>query len=102
MLGKHRIVAGGVPLDGRTRPRVARVPGGDERVPLQPALVVPRHVETSEAVDVTLEPLDEVDVRGVVDCEPGPSPLHPPIPRADVLADVAAVDLRVHRLAVFD
>ena len=76
----------------------------DDRVALEPAWVVARDVEPAQEGVVEaafgVEPADEVDVRGVVGRPIGAPPLHPAVPRADVLADVAAVDLRAERRAV--
>ena len=83
---------------------VADVAERDERVPAQPARVVPRHVEPVELVDqlarVGLEPRDQIDVRGRVGLQLRAPPLDAAVPRADVLADVAAVDLRAELGAV--
>src|SRR5262249_56169836 len=48
VLREHRVVAARVVLDQRARAPVADVSSRDERVPLQPAAVVPRHVEAGE------------------------------------------------------
>src|SRR6266516_6770120 len=82
----------------------ADVPGRDERIPLQPACVVSRHVEAVVATDELLpvggQPLDERDVRLAGGRRVGAALLDPAVPRTDVLADVAAVDLRAEVLAV--
>src|SRR5262249_12068429 len=72
----------------------------DQRVPAKVAWVLAREVEALVArpqfVVRELEPLDERDVRLGACRRPlaGPSLLDAAVPRADVLADVAAVDLR--------
>src|SRR5579884_2158099 len=78
----------------------AHVACRDERVEPQAATVVPRHVEPLEAppqvVGVAPQPLDEGDVRGRILAQrlAGSPLLDAAVPRADVLADIAAVDLR--------
>src|SRR5581483_11046655 len=100
VLGEHGIVAVRMALDLGANAAVTDVSRGDERIALQPARVVPRHVEALEGADVALEPLDEVDVGAPVGVEARAAPFDAAVPRADVLADVAAVDLRAERLPV--
>src|SRR5439155_4613593 len=84
----------------------AGVPEHDERVAAQVARIVPWHEEPvvarGQLLVRGLEPIDERDVR----LRPlrrrlaGAPLLDSPVPRADVLADVAAVDLIPEFLAV--
>ena len=95
------------PRNGSASSLVARptdVAERDERVTPKPARVVPRHVQPVELLDerraVDLEPVGERDgrhrvVRKWLPCTPL---LHASVPRADVLADVAAVDAIVERV----
>ena len=89
----------------RRRARLA-VLEGDRRVPLQQAAVVARDeqpvVAAAELVRVGLQPLDERDDRlgAVRQRLAGAALLDAAVPRADVLADVAAVDLGAEVLAV--
>src|SRR4051794_9296692 len=82
------------------------VPRGDRRVALEPAPVVVRDVETREALAKVVrlggEPVDERDVRlRAIRKRPiGPPLLDSAVPRADVLADVAAVHLHTEMLVV--
>ena len=65
MLAEQRVVAVGVPLHRRALGGAADVAGRDERVPAQPARIVPRDVEAvvplDQLVPVRLEPVDERD-----------------------------------------
>ena len=99
MGGEHRVVALGVPAERRARARlvVAGVPERDECVAPEPARVVPGDVEAAEQVLVEgrllAEPGEQVDVGRLVGLVGAATALDPAVPRADVLADVAAVDL---------
>src|SRR5207247_2467521 len=76
-------------------------------VSLEPTRIVTRHEETvvacCELARVGAEPVDEgnVRLRAVRQRAAVPPLLDPAIPRADVLADVAAVDLRAEVPAVW-
>jgi hypothetical protein len=106
VLAQHEIVVVDVAAHGRA----LRVPGdvarGDERVPLQPACIVSRHeqtvVTTLELGHVGLEPVEERHVRlGAFRQQVAASALlDAAVPRAHVLADVAAIDLRLELFAV--
>src|SRR6266516_3053401 len=88
----------------RVPPGEARVAAGvaerDERVPAQVARIVVGHEEPvvalGQPVVGSLEPVDERDVRlrARRRLEARTAFLDPAVPRTDVLADVAAVDLR--------
>src|SRR5687768_10144672 len=98
MLAEHRVLVVGVGRDRVALARTADVSRCDEGVSSKPARVVPGHVEPLVAVDellaVTLEPRDERHRRLGPGRRPGPGPplLDAAVPRADVLADVTAVD----------
>src|SRR3954451_12222563 len=93
-LGQVGIVAG------------AGVAESHERVPAEVARIVAWHIEAvvplRELGRIVTKPIGQSDVR----LPPGgrrfggPTLFDPAIPRTDVLADVAAVDLRTERLAV--
>src|SRR5262249_20168283 len=99
VLAQERVGVLGIRVDRRAQLIVADVPRSDERVPPQVARILAWEVEAlvalAELLVAGLEPLDERDVRlcagwcGVVLA----TLLDPAVPRADVLADVAAVDL---------
>ena len=102
-----RSVSSGSARNGSDVPLVARqsdVAERDERVPPQPPRVVARHEEAVELLDelrpVPLEPVDERDrrrrVRGKLVGRA--TLLDAAVPRADVLADVAAVDAILERV----
>src|SRR5947207_14928951 len=103
MLCEQLVVAIGVPPEHRLVVRRADVAERDEGVPPQPARILPRDVQPVELRDerrpVLLEPRDEVDVRVVrrLACS---ALLDAAVPRANVLADVTPVDLRLERPAV--
>src|SRR4051794_2457518 len=84
----------------------AAVPKCDERVATQVARVVGGHVQAVEPPDELValprQPLDERDVRCRVArrLRPAAALLDAAVPRAQVLADVAAVDLRAELRAV--
>ena len=84
--------------------RVARVAERDERVPAEPAGVVARDEEAVVLLDqraaVGLEPGPQVDVSGIGRRSVVAALLDAAVPRADVLTDVAAVDLCSELLAV--
>ena len=101
MLREHRVVVLGVALEQRQVLGPAHVAERDQGVAFQPARLVARDVQPLVVIDdrasVGFEPGDEVDVavcRGVV---VAPSLLDAAVPRADVLADVASVDLCAER-----
>ncbi len=101
------VLALGVPPERRAAPPgslAARVSERDDRVPPQPARIVPRDVQPRDQVglDRSLggKPGEQVDVGGLVGRQAGAAPLDAPVPRTDVLADVAAVHLRAERRAV--
>ncbi len=106
MLAQERIAVAGKGLDRGTVFAVAGVSKCDQRVSAQEAWIVPREVEAvvapAQLVVAELEPLDERDVRFRVLGQrlPGAPLLDAAVPRADVLADVAAVDLGAERLPV--
>jgi NADPH:quinone reductase-like Zn-dependent oxidoreductase len=99
VVGKQRIGIVGDSLEHPALSLGADVAESDERVPLQVAPVVLRDEEAvvtaGELVRFQFEPLDERDGRLGLRGERvvRPPPLDPPVPGADVLADVAAVDL---------
>src|SRR5207248_9659629 len=76
------------------------VPERDGGVPAKPPGVVLRYVQPVERPDELLpdglEPLDEIDVAAALGCLVPPL-LDAAVPRTDVLADVAPVDLRAER-----
>ncbi len=82
--------------------RPAAVAECDERVSAQEPRIVPRDVEPVVVAHerLRLEPVDEVDVPRVARRLAGAALLDAAVPRADVLADVAAVDLGAERGAV--
>jgi hypothetical protein len=96
VLAQQRIVAFRVPLGQGTELGVAGVSERDEGVTPEVARVFAREIEAfvsrAHLVVRELEPLDERDVRlGALGGLPaGPPLLYAPIPRADVLTDVAA------------
>src|SRR5438270_10302879 len=107
VVAHHLVAAVGVVGEHRPVLGSARVAERDERVPAHVARIVPGDVETvvaaPELVAVRLEPLHERHVR----LGPGgkrlvlPPALDASVPGADVLADVAAVDLAFERLPIF-
>src|SRR4051812_22167836 len=78
-----------------------------QRVETKPAAVVARHVEPgkpgAQHVGVAAQPLHQGDVRRRILGQrlAGPPLLDAPVPRADVLANVAAVDLGAEPGAIF-
>src|ERR1700704_6236673 len=98
MLTKDVVLVACEPLEQWFVLCLADVAESDEGVAPQPTHVVARHVETVEAVDeseaVFLEPRHEIDVAVPGLRQVRTSLLHSAVPRADVLADVAAVHLR--------
>src|SRR6184192_2019036 len=84
----------------------ADVARGDERVSLQPAAVVARHVQSlvaaAQIVRFGPEPVDQRDVRlgARRRLDAAQAALDAPVPRADVLADVAAVHLGAEGLSI--
>jgi hypothetical protein len=97
MLGKQLVLAAREALEDRHVRLIPRVAEGDERVSLQPARIVSRHVKTFEALDhlspVFLEPLHEIDMPGCALVKRAAALLGAPVPRTNVLADVTPVDL---------
>ena len=95
-----------VGLDGFPQLRVARVSGRDERVAAQVARILAREVQAlvalAQLLVAGLEPLDERHVRLGVGGRSRvlAALLDPAVPRADVLADVAAVHLGSELAAV--
>src|SRR4051812_10049061 len=84
----------------------AGVAESHERVPAEIARIVARHIEPvvppRKLCRIVTEPVGQPDVRLASGSRRlgGPAPFDPAIPRTDVLADVAAVDLCAERLAV--
>src|SRR5207237_787099 len=99
VLAQQRILAVGVMLNELRVLGAAAVPERDERVPAQVARIVLRYEEAFVPADELLvgglEPLDQRDVRLGAGRRrlAGTALLDPAVPRTDVLADVAAVDL---------
>ena len=106
MAGKELIVACRMCGEHRERPGagLAGVAECDESVSLQPARIVARDIEAPQQVVVepvlVVEDRDEIDVRGGIGRAAGAPAFDSAIPGADVLADVASVELRAERLAV--
>jgi hypothetical protein len=103
VLGEQLVVPRCETLEGRRVLRRADVAESDRRVSPQPPWVVSRHVQAVEGLDeraaVRLKPRDQVDVP-VTGRVIRASFLDAAVPRADVLADVAAVHLSAELPAV--
>ena len=97
MLGEQLVVVGGEALEQRLVARVAGVADRDEGVAPQPPRVVARDEEAVVAghqlPSVALEPGAQIDMAGVGRGQMLAPFLDAAVPRTDVLADVAAVDL---------
>src|SRR5436305_3942569 len=99
VLRDELVLAGGSALECGNVLRAAGVAERDGRVPAEPARVALRDVQALEPLAIPFEPGDEIDM-GVALGKFGAPLLHAVVPRADVLADVAAVRLRAEQGAV--
>jgi zinc-binding alcohol dehydrogenase/oxidoreductase len=106
MLAQHVVLTVEVRQESGALRLAADVTGGNESISLQPSRVVARHeqavVALAELPGVGLEPVEEGNVRLGVFRQPVavPALLDAAIPGTNVLANVAAVDLRAEVFAV--